>query len=198
MKEIKFFGFVLMTLLLVSCGKEKSRGPFNYELVKSQLDLNGNQQEKFDAIEEEHTSRIKEIFSQDEGNKEEKLVLAKKVSTEQDQAMKSILTNEQFQIYVREIGIEREGREKHNMKLILSELQLDSVQKVQYNTANTAFYTTLVNNHDYYHGKPDVYLQYYKEIDVSRQRVFESIMTDNQYQLYQKLEKQYKIGQNEH
>ncbi|MCB9426381.1 MAG: hypothetical protein H6584_05060 [Flavobacteriales bacterium] len=187
----------ILGLLIISCSQSKKGGPFNYELVKSKLDLDQNQTELFDKIEEEHTTKIKTVF-EGEGTKIEKLKKAKAISAEQDQAIKNILSDTQFKIYEKEIAIEREGREKHNMQLILNQLQLDSLQTVQYNMANKAFYTTLVDNHDYYHGKPDVYRQYYREIDLNRQKVFKRIMTQDQYETYKSLEKEYKIGQSEH
>ena len=76
---------------------------------------------------------------------------------EQDAIIKKVLNEAQFIIYTNEIKIERDGREKYNMKIIRLELALDSIQSVQYDLANEAFYTLLIENHDNYHGKPDVY-----------------------------------------
>jgi hypothetical protein len=108
------------------------------------------------------------------------------------------LNDEQYLIYEREIKIEREGREQHNMKLISEALALDSAQRIKFTLANEAFYTTLIDNHDNYHGKPDVYLEYYKELDVSRKAAFKKLMTEDQYSNYLKLADQYNIGKSEH
>lgn len=120
------------------------------------------------------------------------------VFSEQDAEIRKILDEGQFEIYAAEIKIEREGREKHHMKLIKEALALDSAQRAGFELANEAFYTTLFDNHDNYHGKPDVYKQYYKELDVSRKEAFSRLMSEDQYQTYLKLADEYKIGQSEH
>ena len=83
------------------------------------------------------------------------------------------------------------------MTLIRDELALDSAQSAQYDLANEPFYTLLIENHDNYHGKPDVYVQYYAEIDVSRQEAFRRLMTADQYRKYLQLAKEYELGESE-
>lgn len=80
------------------------------------------------------------------------------------------------------------------MKLIKKELDLDSLQSVKYDAANETFFTVLRDNHDNYHGKLDVYMQYHKEIDVSRRAAFEKMMTEEQFNKYLKLIEEYKVG----
>lgn len=92
---------------------------------------------------------------------------------------------------------ERKGREQHNMNLIKAELGLDSIQNAKFDLINEAFYTTLIDNHDNYHGKPKVYEQYYKEIDVNRKVAFKELMTDDQYNNYLELVKKYNFGKSE-
>ena len=187
-----------MLLVAIACSSQEQGGPFDYPLVKSKLKLSAQQGQQFDEITAAYMKKLKAVFENPEGGRNEKMTKAKEVSALQDKEIQSILSPEQFEVYQIEMKIEREGREKHNMGLIRNELALDSTQTVKFNMANQAFYTTLIDNHDYYHGKPDVYLQYYKEIDLSRQKVFKEIMTEEQYTLYKSLEKTYHIGKSEH
>lgn len=188
--------FVAVCLLVSSCGNPR-KGPFDYEGIKEKLSLDSDQSEGFDEITSKYMKQLRAVFEGD-GNREEKMNLAKLVSAKQDSEIEKLLNTDQFAIYQFEIKIERGGREKYNMSLIRDELDLDSAQIMKFNLANEAFYTTLRDNHDYYHGKPDVYLQYYKEIDLSRQKVFREILSPEKYKAYQKLEERYKIGKSEH
>jgi hypothetical protein len=189
---------ILIAFIVSSCNLGEHRGPFNYTLIKSKLDLTEDQTEKFDNITSSYLKKLRAVFESSEGGREEKMKKAKVISGKQDAEIKSILDEAQYAIYEVEIKIEREGREKHNMTLIRDALQLDSTQTVTFDIANLAFYTTLRDNHDYYHGKPDVYKQYYKEIDLSRQKVFKELMDETKYAQYKQLEGKYKIGTSEH
>lgn len=186
-----------ISMSFVACHDE-AKSPYNYELIKSKLELKNTQIEPFNETISKYSIQLKSVFEETNGNKDQKLEKAKELSSKQDLAIKKILSDEQYIIYLEEITIERKGREIHNMELILKKLHLDSTQSSQFAIANDAFYTTLRNQHDYYHGKPDVYLQYYKKIDQSRQEVFQQIMNKDQYTLYQSLEKEYNIGKSEH
>lgn len=189
-------GMLLLILLIASCNGHK-RERFNYTLIKSKLDLIPEQVEKFDEITTSHTQKARKAYESNKGNHEEVKNAVAAIFQEQDAKIKAILSEEKFAIYAKEIKIEREGREKYNMTLIRNKLELDSVQTVKYDRANEAFYQLLLDNHDNYHGKPDVYLQYYQEIDVNRQEAFKKLMTETQYEKYQKLAEEYKLGKSE-
>ena len=197
MRNRHFVFLLLICMTVIACSK-KEGGPFNYNLVKSKLQLDEAQEVAFDEVVDRYMLQLKDMFQNGKGSQEEKMSKAKNISALQDKEIEGILSEEQFVIYQKEIAIERKGREIHNMSLILEELNLDSTQTDLYKSANEAFYTTLRNNHDFYHGKPDVYLKFYHEIDESRQLVFKEILTEEQYALYQKLADKYKIGQSEH
>ncbi len=184
--------------LTLACSSKKHKGPFNYELIKSKLQLTPSETERFNEIIEEYTKKLIANFRTSGKTRSEKMAQAKELSSQQDSLIKLLLSKEKFAIYKTEIGIERKGRDRHNMDLIKDQLGLDSLQTKKFEAANKAFYTTLVENHDYYHGKPDVYLQYYKEIDVNRQNLFEKILNKEQLETYNKLKSEYKIGQSEH
>lgn len=192
-KLLPIFGL----FLLLSCNEQKKER-FNYTLIKSVMEITKEQTEKFDAVTATYTKLGKETYEKYHEDKERLAQELKKVGMQQDAEIKSILNQEQYLIYEREIKIEREGREKHNMKLISEVLGLDSAQIIRFNLANEAFYTTLIDNHDNYHGKPDVCLEYYKELDLSRKAAFEKLMTPEQYSKYLKLADQYNIGKSEH
>lgn len=187
---------MIVILLVASCGGHK-RERFNYTLIKSKLDLTEEQTAQFDKITSSYTKKARKAYESNRANREEAKKAVSAVFADQDQKVKTLLDERQFEIYQTEINIEREGREKHNMTLIRDALALDSTQVAQYNLANEAFYTLLIENHDNYHGKPDVYLQYYEEIDVSRQDAFKNLMTEAQYQQYLSLKEKYKIGKSE-
>ncbi|MDW7695730.1 hypothetical protein R9C00_24645 [Flammeovirgaceae bacterium SG7u.111] len=185
-----------LAFLLSACGGSK-RERFNYTLIKSKLSLSEEQVGKFDEITSNYLKKAREAYESNSGNREEVKKAVEAVFQEQDRLIGEVLNEDQFAIYTKEIKIEREGREKYNMTVIRDQLGLDSAQTVQYDLANEAFYTLLIENHDNYHGKPDVYLQYYAEIDVSRQEAFQKLMNKNQYGKYQELAEEYKIGKSE-
>jgi hypothetical protein len=196
MKQFSNYLIIAVLVLLASCGPKRER--FNYTLIKSKLDLTSEQTTKFDGITKEYLSKARAAYEGNQGDKAAAKEAVAKVFAEQDALIKEVLNDSQFDIYMTEIKIEREGREQHNMKQIKAALVLDSLQSVQFDLANEAFYTTLIDNHDNYHGKPDVYKQYYAELDVSRKEAFAKLMSDVQYNKYLKLAEEYKIGQSEH
>lgn len=197
MKTLKSILIVIALVLFVSCNKADN-GRFNYPLIKSKLQLTKKQDKSFDAITTKYTALAKQAWMDGNGDMNAVKEAQKSIFAEQDEQMKAVLNDKQFKLYFEEVNIERKGREKHNMELIKAELKLDSIQAVQYDLANEAFFKTLIDNHDNYHGKPDVFKAYHKEIDVSRRAAFEKIMSAEQYNLYLVLAKKYKIGESEH
>lgn len=197
MKNIsRLTGFsFLIVFLLAACGEKQER--FNYTLIKSKLDLTGEQASRFDEITKSHTKRAREAYESNSGNQEAARAAVSAIFAAQDAKIKEILDESQYEIYAAEIKIEREGREKHNMTLIRERLNLDSAQTARYDLTNEAFYQTLIDNHDNYHGKPDVYREYYAEIDKSRQEAFRELMTEEQYTKYQDLAEEFSIGKKE-
>ncbi|RJE75306.1 MULTISPECIES: hypothetical protein [Reichenbachiella] len=193
---LSVFVLALVLSLLASCGHQEER--FNYTLVKSKLSLTEEQTRQFDLIKDEYSTKARAAYEASKPDRQKVKEAVGEVFAQQDAAMQDILSPEQFDIYVAEMKIERDGREKHNMQLIKSELALDSAQSVQYDLANEAFYKTLIDNHDNYHGKPDVYLQYYQELDLSRRQAFEGFMSPAQYTQYVELATEYNIGKSEH
>lgn len=196
----KRFSAVLLStmILLAACHSQPKGERFNYTLIKSKLTLTEEQTSKFDDITANYLKKARETFEHGEGKSKEVIrKTVKDIFVEQDSLIKVLIGDDQYTIYAAEIKIEREGREKYNMTLIRDELALDSAQMTQYNIANEAFYTLLINNHDNYHGKPDVYKQYYAEIDVSRQKALKKLMTTDQYDTYLGLFEKYKIGKSE-
>ncbi len=162
------------------------------------MELTSEQASQFDNITQTYSKKARAAYEGNSGNKEAAMKAVNTVFQEQDAKIKEILDADNYKIYASEIKIEREGREKYNMKLIKQELNLDSAQNAQFDLTNEAFYTTLIDNHDNYHGKPDVYLQYYAEIDVNRRDAFKKFMSDTQYQKYLSLVEKYGIGKSEH
>lgn len=194
----KYTLFPLLVLLLFACGKEKSKSRFNYTLIKEKINIQDDQVEQFDQITEEYAVLGYKTYNE---NKDDRTVLMEKLKVlgnEQDAEIKKILTEKQYLIYKEEIEIERSGREKHNVKLIKAELNLDSTQALQYDQANAVFYKSLVDNHDNYHGKPDVYRQYYDELDKSRRAALQDVLTEEQFQEYLTLVEKYNVGKSEH
>lgn len=192
--------FLLLISILAACGSHEGGGRYNYALIKSKLTLTKDQVDKFDEITREYTSKAKSTWeSLSAGDPEAAKTAVKAVYDEQDVKIKELLNNDpQYTIYATEIKIEREGREEYNMKLIKEALILDSLQTVQFELANEAFYKTLYDNHDNYHGKPDVYLQYYAELDGSRKEAFKKLLSEEQYKKYLQLADKYKLGKSEH
>ena len=196
MKHLSKTLSVLALLMLVACGPKRER--FNYTMIKSKMDLNEEQTKQFDELTSAYLIKARNAIESNMGNKEESRAALKAVFSEQDQKIEQVLSAEQFAIYTHEIHIEREGREKYNSTLIRNELDLDSMQLVKFNQANEAFYTTLYDAHDNYHGKPDVYRLYYKEIDKSRREAFKSFMTEDQFIKFEQLAIEYELGVSEH
>lgn len=161
------------------------------------MELSSDQAAAFDRITADYTAKARAAYQDNAGDKQKAQQKVADVFAAQDVAIQALVSPEQFDIYSKEIKIEREGREKYNMTLIRDELQLDSLQLMKYDLANEAFYKLLIDNHDNYHGKPDVYRQYYAEIDKSRQQAFVELMTDEQYDRYVQLADQYGVGKSE-
>ena len=198
MKSVsKILIIAILTIVLtivVGCSKKESKGRFNYPMIKSKISLTKEQTTKFDEITTEYTEKAKQAWIDANGNKEAALAVQKLVFAEQDAKIKAFLEDKQYATYFTEVNIERGGREKYNMSLIKKELDLDSLQSVKYDAANETFFTILRDNHDNYHGKLDVYMQYHKEIDVSRRAAFKAMMTEEQFNTYLKLIEEYKVG----
>ena len=195
--NIKTIGRIFYVILLLYACSSPQQERFNYALIKSKLDMTENQVTQFDRITTSHSKKAREAYESNRGNREEVRKAVMAVFKEQDRQIHALLDEDQFAIYAKEIKIEREGREKHNMILVRDKLGLDSAQIVKYDLANEAFYTLLIDNHDNYHGKPDVYRQYYAEIDVNRQEAFRKLMTEDQYDKYLELAEEYKLGESE-
>jgi|GEM_PF-1723714 len=195
MKKILIMLLVAGTFL-VSCKEEKrQRGRINYTQIKEKAGISGATAEQFDKITEEYGQKSRELFENNKkNNKETTQEEREQLAQEQDEQIKTILSEEQYVIYAEEIKIERTGREKYNMGLIRDALALDSTQGIAFDQANAAFYKTLRDNHDSYHGKPDVYKQFYAELDESRKTAFKSILSEDQYQKYLTLAEQYQLG----
>jgi uncharacterized protein YnzC (UPF0291/DUF896 family) len=195
MKTIKILS-LLALIILVACGPKRER--FNYTMIKSKMDLTEEQTKEFDKLTAQYLKKARKTIESNLGNKEATRKAIKTVFAEQDEKIKAVLNEEQFAIYAHEIHIEREGREKYNSIIIRDELGLDSLQQTKYNQANEAFYTTLYDAHDNYHGKPAVYRLYYKEIDKSRREAFQAFMSADQYSKFEQLAIEYELGQSEH
>jgi len=194
MKLIRKILIIAILTIVVSCSKKESKGRFNYPMIKSKIALTKEQTTKFDKITTEYTEKAKQAWLDANGNKEAALAAQKLVFAEQDAKIKAFISDKQYETYFTEVNIERGGRESYNMKLIKAELGLDSLQSVKYDAANETFFTVLRDNHDNYHGKLDVYMQYHKEIDVSRRAAFKKMMTEEQFNKYLKLIEEYKVG----
>ncbi len=192
----KIVMIVLALGMLISCTEEKKRkGRINYDLIKEKANITGSVAEEFDKITDEYSGKMKELYEKNkENNKETSKEEREELSQAQDDKIKTVLSPEQYAIYAEEIKIERTGREKHNINVIKEELGLDSTQAVVYDQTNAAFYKTLRDNHDSYHGKPDVYKQFYEELDGSRKEALKKILTEEQYQKYLTLVEKYQIG----
>ena len=193
-----FYILIIIIFTGLTSGCKKKDGRFNYELIKSKLDINSKQEKVFDELTTKFTTQAKDAWLNGNGDMEAVKKAQKLIFATQDAEIKKLLSEEQFAIYFNEIKIEREGREKYNMNLIKNELKLDSAQVVKYDLANEAFFKTLYDNHDNYHGKPAVFKEYHKEINKSRKDVFNKLMTKEQFKLYETLYKQYGVGESEH
>ncbi len=187
---------VLALGILISCSEEKKqKGRINYTLIKEKAKITGTLEEQFDKITDQYASETKALYEKNKkDNKETSKEDREQLAQAQDAQIKTILSAEQYAIYAEEIKIERTGREKYNVNLIKEELDLDSTQALAYDQTNAAFYKTLRDNHDSYHGKPDVYKQFYEELDVSRKEALKNIFTEEQYQTYLTLREKYQIG----
>ncbi|QXP65959.1 hypothetical protein [Polaribacter sp. AHE13PA] len=194
MKLINKILIIAILTIVVGCSEKESKGRFNYPMIKSKIALTEEQTTKFDKITTEYTEKAKQAWLDANGNKEAALAAQKIVFAEQDAKIKAFIEDKQYATYFTEVNIERGGREKYNMSLIKKELDLDSLQSVKYDAANETFFTVLRDNHDNYHGKLDVYMQYHKEIDVSRRAAFKKMMTEEQFDTYLKLVDEYKVG----
>lgn len=195
MKTLRNLILAFAITALVSCAKE-GRGRFNYPMIKAKIQLSDEHTRLFDEITKEYTAKAKQAWI-DNDDKTVARSAQKVIFAEQDAKIKEILNNDQYAIYFEEVNIERTGREKHNMKLIKSELQLDSLQTAKYDLANETFFTILSDNHDNYHGKPAVYEEYFKELDISRKQAFEKILTEEKYKKYLGLAEKYQLGKME-
>ena len=187
---------IFFSLSLFACTKKEGR--FNYTLVKSKLSLTDKQINKFDAITDSYMQKAHANFEENRNNREKALNNLEQIYIDQDNEIKNILDDTQFDLYLTEMKIEREGREKYNMRQIKNMLDLDSTQAVQFDITNEAFYTELINQHDNYHGQPDVYIKYYNELNMSREDMFKKIFSEKQFNRYKQLYNEYNIGKSEH
>ena len=195
--KLKFFALLCTIIFLaVACKEQPTKGGrrFNYTVIKDSLYLTADETKKFDEITESYTRQLRANREKYKDDKDKAKAESEVITQKQDEEIKILLGAEKFEIYQREVAIERKGREKHNLELIKTDLGLDSTQQAKYDMANEAFFKTLRDNHDNYHGKPDVYQQYYTELDVSRKEAFKQLMTPQQYEQYIQLTEKYKIG----
>jgi hypothetical protein len=195
----KFILIIAVALFITSCGEEKKggRGRINYDLIKEKAGITGATAQEFDKITADFGEQMRELNEKNKANNvkmtdEERAAFF----AQQDEKIKGILTAEQYATYEAEIKIERKGREQHNIALIKEELALDSAQAEMYDKAQAVFYKAMRDNHDYYHGKPDVRQQFYNELDVSRKAVLKEQLTEEKYNKYLELAAKYKLGTN--
>ncbi len=193
----KMILILAVAVFMASCGEEKKggRGRINYDMIKEKAGITGSVAEEFDKITADFGQQMRDLNEKNKANNiktsdEEKA----KFSAAQDEKVKGILTAEQYAIYEAEIKIERAGREQHNIGLIKEELALDSAQAVGYDQAHAVFYKTMRDNHDSYHGKPDVYQQFYQELDVSRKAALKQVLGDDKFNQYVQLADKYELG----
>ena len=190
--------FIGLAVAVILACNPAPKGRFNYPYIKSLLSLNADQESKFDDITSDYLGQGYELYNNHNGSEAELHQKLGELGAKQDGEIKTFLTAEQFEIYAREMKIEREGREQYNVQLIKNELNLDSAQTVTFNQVNAVFYKTLIDNHDNYHGKPDVYQEYYKELDKSRKAAMKKLLSEEKFKQYEKLVEQYNIGKSEH
>jgi hypothetical protein len=195
----KFILVIAVATLFASCAEEKKggRGRINYDLIKEKAGITAATAQEFDKITADFGEQMRTLNEKNKANNvkmtdEERAAFF----AQQDAKIKGILTAEQYAIYDAEIKIERKGREQHNLGLIKEELALDSATAEMFDKTQAVFYKAMRDNHDYYHGKPDVRQQFYNELDVSRKAALKENLTEEQYNKYLQLAAQYKLGTN--
>lgn len=188
--------FIAFSILIMACGGEKKqRGRIDYDLIKEKAGITGELSKEFDKITADFGKQMSELHDKNKANNVQTTDEERAAITQsQDEKIKKILSAEQYAIYDEEIKIERSGREKHNISLIREALEMDSTQTAGYDQAQAVFYKTLRDNHDSYHGKPEVYQQFYTELDESRKAALKALLSEEQFNKYLQLADQYNLG----
>lgn len=196
MKTLRDITFVFIIIIFTSCNKKESRGRFNYPFIKSKISLTDEQLPAFNKITKEYTSKAKQAWIDNNGNVNRSAAKAaqKIIFAEQDAKIKAVLDENQYTIYFKEVNIERKGREKHHMNIIKEALNLDSLQNIEYDIENKAFFKTLRDSSAIYHGKAKLFEEYHAKFNVNRKNAFKKMMSEKQFKKYLELVDKYRIG----
>ena len=184
----------ISVITVFSCEKEegKRKGRFNFEEIKSELNLTAQQTEKLDVTIVKYTKIREESFAAaKEGGKMNRSIMMNKMQTilkAQNEEIIAFLTPEQLPIYQAFAEkMARFGKPGYSDKEVLkitTELALDSTQVKMLNAVNKAFEKSYSDAHDFYHGNSELAKEYWNKYDQERKNALRKIFSEEQNTKY--------------
>ena len=203
MKKILTITALIFSFIMISCAKEdvqKKRRGIDFDALKTELNLNEDQEKKFDAITADILKAIEESRESSMGedgklNRVKFFTDMETIYNKHAELTAEILDENQIDIYKDYMDKNQRKRPRYNddlLEQIKTELNLDETQFLTVNAANNAFETEFQNAHDIYHGNSDLAKEYWEKFDTQRRNAIESVLSEEQIEKFRELVKDVK------
>ena len=169
----------------------RRRGP-DYQALKQELQLTGDQEKQYDALLEKYRG-IQEAGRTDwtgADGKVDRMTMFEKMDElrkQQSAEMATILNEEQmkqYEAFTAQNSRRRPGYSVELINRIKSELQLDASQSQMLEAVNRAFEKSYHDAHDFYHGNGELAAEYWKKYDEERKKALKQVFTETQFEQY--------------
>lgn len=203
MKKILTITALIFSFIMISCAKEdvqKKRRGIDFDALKTELNLNEDQEKKFDAITADIQKAIEESRESSMGedgklNRVKFFTDMETIYNKHAELTAEILDENQIDIYKDYMDKNQRKRPRYNddlLEQIKTELNLDETQFLTVNAANNAFETEFQNAHDIYHGNSELAKEYWEKFDTQRRNAIESVLSEEQIEKFRELVKDVK------
>lgn len=203
MKKILTITALIFSFIMISCAKEdvqKKRRGIDFDALKTELNLNEDQEKKFDAITADILKAIEESRESSMGedgklNRVKFFTDMEIIYNKHAELTAEIFDENQIDIYKNYMDKNQRKRPRYNddlLEQIKTELNLDETQFLTVNAANNAFETEFQNAHDIYHGNSDLAKEYWEKFDTQRRNAIESVLNEEQIEKFRELVKDVK------
>ncbi|HHT33946.1 MAG TPA: hypothetical protein GX018_02830 [Bacteroidales bacterium] len=169
----------------------RRRGP-DYQALKQELQLTGDQEKQYDALLEKYRG-IQEAgrtaWTGADGKVDRMTMFEKmdELRKQQSAEMATILNEEQmkqYEAFTAQNRRRRPGYPDELMSRLKSELQLDESQWQMLKAVNKAFEKSYHDAHDFYHGNGELAREYWQRYDKERKNALKQLFNETQYEQY--------------
>lgn len=184
---------ILSVCCLFSCMLDKRMGP-DYDKIKSELQLDADKEQQFDAITDKYTEKRKAYFSEAKSSgKMNRLKMIAQLASlveAQNEEMADVLSAsqlEKFKAFVDKAMPKNPNYSDALLAEMQSELKMNPEQDKLFSAINNAFVKAYLDAHDKYHGDNEAAKEYWTQFDNERKTAMKKVLSEEQYEAYLKL-----------